>query len=177
MEGATAAHCPLEIEIASRRQSATTRVWGSIGSAGFFAEGTAHSSHNDKMGRALMHCAGIARYRQGVRGGRLAKLGVAVCGREWSAAPRSGTIPLQREVITHAHPHTHTHAPIHTYTRREREGHTHTLGPRTPGETFCLHSLLWTVFLPLGRERAGGLQDYPGDGICGGRKHYEDVGV
>jgi hypothetical protein len=38
---AAAAHRPLEMETASRRQSATTRVWGSIGSAEIFAEGTA----------------------------------------------------------------------------------------------------------------------------------------
>jgi hypothetical protein len=43
MEEATAAHRPLEMETASRRQSATTRVWGSIGSAEIFAEGTAHT--------------------------------------------------------------------------------------------------------------------------------------
>jgi hypothetical protein len=35
---------PLEMETASRRQSATTRVWGSIGSAEIFAEGTAYTT-------------------------------------------------------------------------------------------------------------------------------------
>jgi hypothetical protein len=44
MEEDTAAHRPLEMETASRRQSATTRVWGSIGSAEIFAEGTAHTT-------------------------------------------------------------------------------------------------------------------------------------
>jgi hypothetical protein len=44
MEEATAAHRPLEMETASRRQSATTRVWGSIGSAEIFAEGTAYTT-------------------------------------------------------------------------------------------------------------------------------------
>jgi hypothetical protein len=34
----------LEMETASRRQSAATRVWGSIGSAEIFAEGTAHTT-------------------------------------------------------------------------------------------------------------------------------------
>jgi hypothetical protein len=34
----------LEMETASRRQSATTRVWGSIGSAEIFAEGTAYTT-------------------------------------------------------------------------------------------------------------------------------------
>jgi hypothetical protein len=46
MEEATgaAAHRPLEMETASRRQSATTGVCGSIGSAEIFAEGTAHTT-------------------------------------------------------------------------------------------------------------------------------------
>jgi hypothetical protein len=43
-EEATAAHHPLEMETASRRQSATSRVWGSIGSAEIFAEGTAYTT-------------------------------------------------------------------------------------------------------------------------------------
>jgi hypothetical protein len=34
----------LEMETASRRQSETTRVWGSIGSAEIFAEGTAYTT-------------------------------------------------------------------------------------------------------------------------------------
>jgi hypothetical protein len=48
MEEATAAHRPLEMETASRRQTAATRVWGSIvhaiGSAEIFAEGTAYAT-------------------------------------------------------------------------------------------------------------------------------------
>jgi hypothetical protein len=44
MEGATAAHRPLEMETASRRHSAATGVWGSIGSAEIFAEGAAHAT-------------------------------------------------------------------------------------------------------------------------------------
>jgi hypothetical protein len=64
MEGATAAHRPLEMETASRRQSATTRVWGSIGSAEIFAEDTAHTTTKWDVRRA-----GLARYRQGVVGG------------------------------------------------------------------------------------------------------------
>jgi hypothetical protein len=55
---------PLEMETASRRQSATTRAWGSIGSAEIFAEGTAQSTSKWDV-----HCAGLARYRQGVVGG------------------------------------------------------------------------------------------------------------
>jgi hypothetical protein len=66
MEEATAAHRPLEMETASRRQIATTRarVWGSIGSAEIFAEGTAHTTTKRDV-----HHAGLARYRQGVVGG------------------------------------------------------------------------------------------------------------
>jgi hypothetical protein len=51
-------------------QSATTRVWGSIGSAEIFAEGTAHTTTKWDV-----HYAGLARYlptvayRQGVAGG------------------------------------------------------------------------------------------------------------
>jgi hypothetical protein len=41
-----------KMETASRRQSATTRVWGSIGSAEIFAEGTAYTTTNDKVRRA-----------------------------------------------------------------------------------------------------------------------------
>jgi hypothetical protein len=49
----------------SRRQSATTRVWGSIGSAEIFAEGTAHT-----MTKWDAHCAGLAsRCRQVAVGG------------------------------------------------------------------------------------------------------------
>jgi hypothetical protein len=61
MEKATAAHRPLEMETASRRQSATTRAWGSIGSAEIFAEGTAYTTTKWDV-----HHAGLARYRQGV---------------------------------------------------------------------------------------------------------------
>jgi hypothetical protein len=63
-EGATAAHRPLEMEKASRRQSAATRVWGPIGSAEIFAEGTAYTTTKWDV-----HRAGLARYRQGVVGG------------------------------------------------------------------------------------------------------------
>jgi hypothetical protein len=52
MEEATAAHRPLEMETASRRQSITTRVWGSIGSADVFAEGTAHTATKWDVHRA-----------------------------------------------------------------------------------------------------------------------------
>jgi hypothetical protein len=65
MEGATAAHRPLEMETASRRQSATTRVWGSIASAEIFAEGTAYTTTKWDVHRA----GRLARYRQGVVGG------------------------------------------------------------------------------------------------------------
>jgi hypothetical protein len=69
MEEATAAHRPLEMETASRRQSAATRMRGSIGSAEIFAEGTVYTT--TKRG---VHRAGLAGYRQGVvRGGRLAE--------------------------------------------------------------------------------------------------------
>jgi hypothetical protein len=64
MEEATAAHRPLEMETASRRQSAATGVWGSIGSAEIFAEGKAHTTTKWDV-----HHAGLARYRQGVVGG------------------------------------------------------------------------------------------------------------
>ena len=53
----------LEMETASRMQSATTRVWGSIGSAEIFAEGTAYTTTKWDV-----HHAGLARYRQGVVG-------------------------------------------------------------------------------------------------------------
>jgi hypothetical protein len=59
-----AAHRPLEMETASRRQSVTTRLWGSIGSAEIFAEGTAHTTTKWDV-----HRAGLARYRQGAAGG------------------------------------------------------------------------------------------------------------
>jgi hypothetical protein len=52
------------METASRRQSATTRVWGLIGSAEIFAEGTAHTTTKWDV-----HHAGLARHRQGVVGG------------------------------------------------------------------------------------------------------------
>jgi hypothetical protein len=107
MEEATAAHRPLEMETASRRQSATTGVWGSIGSGEIFAEGTAHA-----MTKWDVHYAGLARYRPG-RGGRLVGLGVhagewraLLCG---SAPPplarRNGTAPLQRKATTNTHTH------------------------------------------------------------------------
>jgi hypothetical protein len=44
-----------------RQQSATTRVWGSIGSVVIFAEGTAHTTTKWDV-----YHAGLARYRQGV---------------------------------------------------------------------------------------------------------------
>jgi hypothetical protein len=53
----------LEMETASRRQSATTRVWGLIGSAEIFAEGTAYTTTKWDV-----HHAGLTRYRQGVVG-------------------------------------------------------------------------------------------------------------
>jgi hypothetical protein len=49
---ATAAHCPLDMETASCRQSAATRAWGSIGSAEIFAEGAAHTTK--KWGRTAL---------------------------------------------------------------------------------------------------------------------------
>jgi hypothetical protein len=58
MKEATAAHPPLEMETASRRQSATTRVWGSIGSGEFFAEGTAYTTTKWDVRHT-----GLARYR------------------------------------------------------------------------------------------------------------------
>jgi hypothetical protein len=72
MEEATAAHGPLEMETASRRQSAATRVWGSIGisvwgSIGIsetFAESTAYTTTKWDV-----YHAGLVRYRQGVVGG------------------------------------------------------------------------------------------------------------
>jgi hypothetical protein len=42
----------------------TTRVWGPIGSAEIFAEGTAYTATKWDV-----HRAGLARYRQGVMGG------------------------------------------------------------------------------------------------------------
>jgi hypothetical protein len=55
----------VEMETASRRQSATTRVCGSIGSAEIFAEGTAYTTTKWDV-----HHAGLTRYRQGTAGGR-----------------------------------------------------------------------------------------------------------
>jgi hypothetical protein len=85
---ATAAHRPLlEMEIqrwtASRRQSATTRVWGSIGSAEIFAERRGHSPHNDKVKvrRAPRWTGQI----QAGRGGRL--MGLGGHAGEWSDVP------------------------------------------------------------------------------------------
>jgi hypothetical protein len=49
------------MEIASRRQSATTRVCGPIGSAEIFAEGTAYTTIKWNVDHA-----GLARYRQSV---------------------------------------------------------------------------------------------------------------
>jgi hypothetical protein len=63
MEEATAAHRPLEMETASRRQSATTRTWRSIGSAEIFAEGAAHTT--TKWEVHCHDCAGLTRCRQG----------------------------------------------------------------------------------------------------------------
>jgi hypothetical protein len=62
MEEATAAHRPLEMETASRRQSAATRVWGSIGSAEVFAEGTAYTMTRWDMGHHGH--SGLAKYRR-----------------------------------------------------------------------------------------------------------------
>jgi hypothetical protein len=64
MEEATAAHGPPEMETASRRQSAATRVWGSIGISETFAESTAYTTTKWDV-----YHAGLARYRQGVVGG------------------------------------------------------------------------------------------------------------
>jgi hypothetical protein len=64
----------------------TTRVWGSIGSAQIFAEGTAHTTTK----RDVKH-AGLARYRQGVVGGWLMELGVHAG--EWSALPCGSAAP------------------------------------------------------------------------------------
>jgi hypothetical protein len=52
------------METASRRQSATTRVWGPIGSAEIFAEGTAYTATKRDV-----HRAGLDRCIQGVVGG------------------------------------------------------------------------------------------------------------
>jgi hypothetical protein len=84
MEEATPAHPPLEMETASRRQSATTRVWGSIGSAEIFAEGAAYTTTKWDV---HVHHTGLARYRQG-----------AMCTPARHVA-RNGAIPLQRELI------------------------------------------------------------------------------
>jgi hypothetical protein len=67
MEEATAAHPT------SHRQSATTRVWGSIGSAEIFAEGTAHTATKWDVHRA----GRMVRYGQG-RKDRAASTGEAM---------------------------------------------------------------------------------------------------
>ena len=112
MEEATAAQSPLEMETASRRQSATTRVWGSIGSAEIFAEGTAYATTNDKVRRAP-HWTGQI---QAGRGGRLMELAreLGVHAGEWSALPcGSAAPPAERDYPlakggNNTHPHTHT---------------------------------------------------------------------
>jgi hypothetical protein len=82
--GLAAGFCS-EIETASRRQSATTRVWGSIGSAEIFAEGIAHTTHNDKVERAPRWTGQI----QAGRGGRRADDGPrSVCGRVERPPPK-----------------------------------------------------------------------------------------
>jgi hypothetical protein len=73
------------METANRRQSATTRVWGSIGSVEIFAEGTAYTTTKWDV-----HHAGLARYRQGVVGGA----GGARCRAAALPPPRNGTTPL-----------------------------------------------------------------------------------
>jgi hypothetical protein len=53
-------HRPLETETpASHRQSATTGVWGSVGSAEIFAEDTSYTTTKWDV-----HRAGLTRYRQ-----------------------------------------------------------------------------------------------------------------
>jgi hypothetical protein len=53
------------IDLASRQSAATRVLWGSIGRAEIFADG--HSAHATK--KWDVHCAGLARYKQGVVGG------------------------------------------------------------------------------------------------------------
>jgi hypothetical protein len=62
-----------------------TRAWGSIGSAEIFEEGTAYTTTKWDA-----HRAGLARYRQAGRGGRL--MGLGVHAHERSAAP-----PVERD--------------------------------------------------------------------------------
>jgi hypothetical protein len=77
------------METASRSQSATTRVWGSIGSAEIFAEGTAHTTTKWDV-----HHAGQIQAGRG-GGGRLMELGVYAG--EWSALPcGSASHPAER---------------------------------------------------------------------------------
>jgi hypothetical protein len=62
--GASRNAAALEMEAASRRQSATTRVWGSIGSAEIFAEGTAYTTTR-RGGRLMELGVHAARLRRG----------------------------------------------------------------------------------------------------------------
>jgi hypothetical protein len=86
-----------EMETSNRRQSATTRVWGSIGSAEIFAEGTAHTTTKWDV-----HHAGLARYRAWWA----ADGAWSACGRVERAAvrqrcppPAERDCPLAQEVI------------------------------------------------------------------------------
>jgi hypothetical protein len=102
------------MEAASRRQSATTRVWGSIGDweHGGFRRG--HSLHNDTV-RREPHWTGQI---QAGCGGRLMELGVHAgewsalpCGRAAAPPPRSGRGPVQWGVTTPPPPPPHTPPP------------------------------------------------------------------
>jgi hypothetical protein len=92
----------VETATASRRQSGTTRAWGPIGSAEIFTEGTVYTTT-----RRDAHHAGLARYRQGVCGGRLMELGVQAGER--SPPPRNGTTPMRSGATTHTNMPPRTH--------------------------------------------------------------------
>ena len=109
MEEATAAHRPLEMETASRRQSATTRVCvGFDWERGDFRRG--YSSHKNKVRRALRWTGQI----QAGRGGRL--MGLGVHAGEWSALPcGSAAPPAERDYpLAKGSNNTHTHTIVPT---------------------------------------------------------------
>jgi LSD1 subclass zinc finger protein len=93
-------HRPLEMETASRRQSATTRVWGSIGSAEVFSQ-RAQLTQRQSETCTTLDWPDTGRAWWAADGAYAGEWSALPCGS--AAPPRNGTIPLQREVITHTH--------------------------------------------------------------------------
>ena len=103
-----AAHRPLEMETASRRQSATTRVWGSIGSAEVFSQRAQLTQRQSETCTTLdWPDTGRAWWAWAADGAYAGEWSALPCGS--AAPPAERDYPLEKG-SDNTHTHTHTHA-------------------------------------------------------------------